>query len=131
MKGQLRFKKRSTVITMKYRPVAVPLVTVNPFFSIWSCDDALYGGPTQHWSGKICPITAGILVGGEFVSMGAFEPNGRAIKRRAYQTDLRRHHPKRRISCKFHRSLSGLFRTLINFHSKEACSRRTLYHRIR
>ena len=89
MKGQLRLKKRSTVITMKYRPVAVPLVTVDPFFSIWSCDDALYGGPTQHWSGKLCPITAGILVGGEFVSMGAFEPNGRAIKRRAYQTGLK------------------------------------------
>ena len=48
---------------MRYRPVAVPLITVDPFFSVWSCDDALYGGPTEHWCGKPSPIMAGIYVG--------------------------------------------------------------------
>ena len=38
---------------MKFRPVSVPLVSVDPFFSIWSCHDNLYGGETQHWSGKV------------------------------------------------------------------------------
>ena len=74
---------------MKYRPVAVPLVTVDPFFSIWSCDDALYGGPTEHWCGKPCPIMAGIFIGKTFYSMSAFDACGKAIRHRIYQTDLK------------------------------------------
>ena len=73
---------------MKYRPVAVPLITVDPFFSVWSCDDALYGGPTEHWCGKPCPIMAGIYVGNSFYSMSAFDQCGKAIRHRVYQTDL-------------------------------------------
>ena len=73
---------------MKFRPVAVPLVTVDPFFSIWSCDDALYGGPTEHWCGKPCPIMAGIFVGNTFYSMSAFDQCGKAIRHRIYQTNL-------------------------------------------
>ena len=44
---------------MKFRPAAVPLITVDPFFSVWSCSDALYATPTEHWSGRPCPIIAG------------------------------------------------------------------------
>ena len=73
----------------RFRPVAVPLVTVDPFFSIWSCDDALYGGPTEHWSGRPCPIMAGIYVDKTFYSMGAFDQNGKAIRHRIYQTDVK------------------------------------------
>ncbi len=72
---------------MKFRPVSTPLVTVDPFFSIWSCDDALYGGPTEHWSGRPCPILAGIYVGSSFYSMGAFDLPGTALHSRIYQTD--------------------------------------------
>ena len=74
---------------MRYRPVAVPLITVDPFFSVWSCDDALYGGPTEHWCGKLSPIMAGIYVGKEFYSMSAFDNCGKAIRHRIYQTDLK------------------------------------------
>ena len=73
---------------MKFRPAAVPLITVDPYFSIWSCDDALYGGPTEHWSGKLCPIMAGVLIDGVFYSMGAREMNGTPISRRVYQTGV-------------------------------------------
>ena len=73
---------------MKYRPVAVPLITVDPFFSVWSCDDALYGGPTEHWCGKPCPIMAGIFIGKTFYSMSAFDACGKAIRHRIYQTEL-------------------------------------------
>ncbi len=73
----------------KFRPVAVPLVTVDPFFSIWSCDDALYGGPTEHWSGKPCPVMAGIYIDKTFYSMGAFDPDGKAIRNRIHQTDVK------------------------------------------
>jgi len=74
---------------MKFRPAATPLVTVDPFFSIWSTDDALYGGKSEHWSGRPFPIMAGIYVGGKFYSMSAFDRNEKAIVSRIYQTGLR------------------------------------------
>ena len=74
---------------MKFRPAATPLITVDPFFSIWSTDDALYGGKTEHWSGRPFPIMAGIYVNGRFYSMSAFDMNEKAIVNRIYQTDLK------------------------------------------
>ena len=73
---------------MKFRPAAVPLITVDPFFSVWSVDDALYGGKTEHWSGRPFPIMAGIYIDERFYSMSAFDLNDKAISTRIYQTGL-------------------------------------------
>ena len=54
---------------MKKRPVAIPLITVDPYFSVWSCSDHLYDDHTKHWTGKLCPLLAGIYVDNQFFSM--------------------------------------------------------------
>ncbi|WP_157492790.1 glutaminase family protein [Echinicola pacifica] len=36
---------------MSIRPPAFPLITVDPYLSIWSMDDQLAGSATKHWTG--------------------------------------------------------------------------------
>ena len=74
---------------MKFRPAAYPLITVDPFFSVWSCSDALYATPTQHWTGRSCPILAGVYVDNTFHSVSGFDPNGKLVLRRIYQRDVK------------------------------------------
>ena len=73
---------------MKFRPAAIPLITVDPFFSIWSCNDALYASPTEHWSGRPCPIVAGVFIDNKFYSVSGFDIDGKLIKRRIYQRSV-------------------------------------------
>ena len=50
---------------MKMRPPAVPLVTVDPYFSIWSMTDKLPGEDTCHWTGKPHRLTGILTTGGK------------------------------------------------------------------
>ncbi len=47
------------------RPPAVPLVTSDPYFSIWSASDTLTGKSTTHWTGKPHRLTALVRVDGK------------------------------------------------------------------
>ena len=61
---------------MNFRPPAVPLVTVDPYFSIWSFADCLYDDTTRNWTGRANPMFAGVLIGEQWYTlMGTEHPD--------------------------------------------------------
>jgi hypothetical protein len=58
-----------------FRPPAVPLVTHDPYFSLWSCADTLYGVPTAHWSRTIQPMNCLVRINGEAFRLMGTEPS--------------------------------------------------------
>lgn len=48
-----------------FRPSAYPLITDDPYFSIWSFNDSLNGGPTRHWTGVEQSLQGVIRVDGK------------------------------------------------------------------
>ncbi len=60
---------------MKLRAPAVPLITVDPFFSVWSPDTTLNFVKTMHWTGKSNNILGTVTVDGFEYSFLGFRPN--------------------------------------------------------
>ena len=57
------------------RPPAYPLVTHDPYFSIWSTTDKLTDSPTRHWTGKPQSMEGVVRVDGKaFQFLGAVPP---------------------------------------------------------
>jgi len=62
---------------MKLRPPAVPLITVDPYFSVWSAADCLTDCAVSHWTGKPNTINGAVLIDGvpyRFMGEGSEPP---------------------------------------------------------
>ena len=56
---------------MKLRAPAYPLITCDPYFSLWSMGDTLNGSDTRHWTEKPQVMEGKLTVDGEtYVFMG-------------------------------------------------------------
>ena len=51
-------------MSQTFRPTAIPLITVDPFFSVWSFEDELYNDTARHWTGYPQSIYGALLVDG-------------------------------------------------------------------
>ena len=49
---------------MKMRAPAVPLITVDPYFSVWSVETDLNFAKTVHWTGRSNSIVGTVTVDG-------------------------------------------------------------------
>ncbi len=58
---------------MKMRAPAVPLITVDPYFSVWSPDTTLNATNTMHWTGKKNNVVGMIRVDGSVYSFLGYD----------------------------------------------------------
>jgi len=56
------------------RPPAVPLITHDPYFSIWSTSNHLNGSPTRHWTGTNMEIDSMIRIDGVTYRLMGVDP---------------------------------------------------------
>lgn len=57
-----------------FRPPAVPLVSCDPFFSVWSAADTLTEKETTHWAGAKQPISITLNADGKTWRLCGLEP---------------------------------------------------------
>ncbi len=75
----------------KFRPSAYPLMTVDPFFSVWSMNDRMPLDYTRHWTGRPSPILMTVFYGEEKYIICGFDENlvsNPASRQRLLQTNV-------------------------------------------
>ena len=80
------FSCHNTANAQTLRPPSVPIITHDPYFSIWSNYDKLTDGPTRHWTGREQSLAGLIRIDGEtFRLMGNAPANLPAMPQTSLQ----------------------------------------------
>ena len=72
-------------VATPFRPPAVPLITHDPYFSIWSPYNLLSEGATSHWTGTAQSLSSMANIDGK-----AYPTHGQAGRGRGHASDGRR-----------------------------------------
>ncbi len=72
---------------MKLRAPAIPLITIDPYFSVWSSDSVLNFSPTEHWTGKSNSIIGTVCVDGEEMLFLGYHRDFKKMKQTSLDID--------------------------------------------
>ena len=66
---------------MKLRAPSIPLITVDPYFSIWSPNETINYKETQHWTGAKNDVHGTVIIDGEEYSFLGYDRNFKKIRK--------------------------------------------------
>ena len=72
---------------MKLRPPSVPIITVDPYFSIWSPNETINVKPTVHWTGSGQSIVSGLVIDGKRYNFLGYDRDTFKLKQTAMDCD--------------------------------------------
>ncbi len=72
---------------MRLRPPSVPIITVDPYFSVWSPNETINFKPTVHWTGTTQSIVAGLSVDGKRYNFLGYDRDTFKLKQTAMDCD--------------------------------------------
>lgn len=76
----------SLIAQQQPRPPSTPLITHNPYFSIWSNTDDLTASNTVHWTGKPQPIAGLVRIDGHPFRFMGRDPRGMPVMQQSART---------------------------------------------